>query len=166
MTLFNYTLSIALAFEKDSPESMKQKTNGLDRHVFTPFMISSLMVSAVIETLISLGGVLSMNLFGYPIAQTLALLSVVINEFEFTYNCKELKTFSFKKGLFKNNFMNISIAILFVIQIIVFFTPIGSLFGMVKISWWQFGAVVAINIVGFVLLELVKPVLNKVFADK
>ena len=84
----------------------------------------------------------------------------------FTYNCKELKTFSFKKGLFKNNFMNISIAILFVIQMIVFFTPIGSLFGIVEISWWQFLAVVAVNIVGFLLIELVKPVLNKVFADK
>lgn len=159
--------SIALAFEKDSPETMKQKPNGLDRRVFTPFMISSIMVSAIIETLISLGIFLvAMNLFGYPIAQTLALLSVVINEFVFTYNCKELKTFSFKKGLFKNNFMNISIAILFVIQIIVFFTPIGSLFGIVEISWWQFLAVVAVNIVGFLLIELVKPVLNKVFADK
>ena len=159
--------SIALAFEKDSPETMKQKPNGLDRRVFTPFMISSIVVSAIIETLISLGIFLvAMNLFGYPIAQTLALLSVVINEFVFTYNCKELKTFSFKKGLFKNNFMNISIAILFVIQMIVFFTPIGSLFGIVEISWWQFLAVVAVNIVGFLLIELVKPVLNKVFADK
>lgn len=63
MTLFNYTLSIALAFEKDSPESMKQKTNGLDRHVFTPFMISSLMVSAVIETLISLGGAINESIW-------------------------------------------------------------------------------------------------------
>ena len=43
-----------------------------------------------------------MNLFGYPIAQTLALLSVVINEFVFTYNCKELKTFSFKSAERKN----------------------------------------------------------------
>ena len=68
--------------------------------------------------------------------------------------------------IFKNNFMNISIAILFVIQMIVFFTPIGSLFGIVEISWWQFLAVVAVNIVGFLLIELVKPVLNKVFADK
>lgn len=56
---------------------MKQKPNGLDRRVFTPFMISSIMVSAIIETLISLGIFLvAMNLFGYPIAQTLALLSV------------------------------------------------------------------------------------------
>ena len=39
-----------------------------------------------------------MNLFGYPIAQTLALLSVVINEFVFTYNCKELMTSWTKNG--------------------------------------------------------------------
>ena len=159
--------SIALAFEKDSPQSMKQKPNGLNKKVFTPFMISSILVSAIIETLISLGVFLvSANLFGYPIAQTLALLSVVINEFVFTYNCKELKTFSFKKGLFDNKFMNISIIILFAVQIVVFFSPIGVLFGITKINCLQFLTVVVVNIFGFVLIELAKPILNKLFADK
>ena len=159
--------SIALAFEKDSPQSMKQKPNGLNKKVFTPFMISSILVSAIIETLISLGVFLvSANLFGYPVAQTLALLSVVINEFVFTYNCKELKTFSFKKGLFGNKFMNISIIILLAVQIIVFFSPIGVLFGITKINCLQFLTVVVVNIFGFVLIELAKPILNKLFADK
>ena len=159
--------SIALAFEKDSPQSMKQKPNGLNKKVFTPFMISSIFVSAIIETLISLGVFLvSANLFGYPVAQTLALLSVVINEFVFTYNCKELKTFSFKKGLFGNKFMNISIIILLAVQIIVFFSPIGVLFGITKINCLQFLTVVVVNIFGFVLIELAKPILNKLFADK
>lgn len=159
--------SIALAFEKDNKDSMKQKPYGLKRRVFTPFMISSIVTSALIEAALSLGVFIFANKFiGYDAAQTLTLLSIVINEFVFTYNCKELKTFSFKKGLFGNKVMNISTLILMLIQVLVFFTPIGILFGLVEITALQFLIVVAVNIVGFILLELVKPILAKLFKDK
>lgn len=159
--------SIALAFEKDNKQSMKQKPYGLKRKVFTPFMISSIIISAIIEASITIGVfMVSNSLFGYEIAQTLSLLSIVINEFVFTYNCKELKDFSFKKGLFGNKFMNISTSILLLVQVLVFFTPIGSLFGLVKISILQFVTVIGINILGFFILEIIKPLLSKMFKDK
>lgn len=159
--------SIALAFEKDNKESMKQKPYGLSRRVFTPFMVSSIIVSAIIETVTSLAVFIVANKFvGYEAAQTLTLLSIVINEFVFTYNCKELKTFSFKKGLFGNKVMNISTLVLLLVQVAVFFTPIGSIFGLVGISAVQFLSVIGINIVGFFLIECSKPLLNKMFKDK
>ena len=158
--------SIALAFEKDNKDSMKQKPYGLKKRVFTPFMISSIITSALIEAGLCLGVFIFANKFiGYDVAQTLTLLTIVLNEFVFTYNCKELKTFSFKKGLFGNKVMNISTLILTLIQVVVFFTPIGILFGLVEITTLQFLAVVAVNIVGFGLLEIVKPILAKTFKD-
>lgn len=159
--------SIALAFEKDNKNSMKQKPFGLSRRVFTPFMISSIVVSALIETAISIGVFVIANKYiGYGAAQTLTLLSIVINEYIFTYNCKELKDFSFKKGLFSNKVMNISTLILLLIQVIVFFTPVGFVFGLSTISAVQFLAVTGINILGFFLIEVSKPILNKLFKDK
>lgn len=159
--------SIALAFEKDNKNSMKQKPFGLSRRVFTPFMISSIVVSALIETAISIGVFVIANKYiGYGAAQTLTLLSIVINEYIFTYNCKELKDFSFKKGLFNNKVMNISTLILLLIQVIVFFTPVGFVFGLSTISAVQFLAVTGINILGFFLIEVSKPILNKLFKDK
>lgn len=159
--------SIALAFEKNNKDAMKQKPFGLTKKVFSPFMISSIIVSAIIETAISLVVFLFANAhFGYGIAQTLALLSIVVSEFTFTYNCKELKDFSFKKGLFGNKFMNISILALMLLQVLVFFTPIGSVFGLSAISIIQFVIVVLVNIAGFILIELAKPVLAKCFSDK
>ena len=103
---------------------------------------------------------------GYAVAQTLTLLTIVISEFVFTYNCKELKETSFKKGIFGNKFMNISILILMLVQVVVFFTPIGILFGLVKITPLQFLAVIGVNIVTFFIIELVKPLLAKCFKDK
>ena len=159
--------SIALAFEKDNKDSMKQKPNGLKKKVFTPFMISSIVSSAIIESAISIGVFVIANKFiGYAAAQTLTLLSVVINELVFTYNCKELKTFSFKKGLFGNKVMNISTLAVLLIQVLVFFTPIGLLFGLVEITALQFLIIIGVELVGFLMLEAVKPLLAKMFKDR
>ena len=159
--------SIALAFEKDNKNSMKQKPHGLDRRIFTPFMNASIIGSALIEAAISLGVFfVAKNMYGYAVAQTLALLSVVFTEFTFTYNCKELKGFVFSKGLFGNKYINVSILLLFVVQILVFFTPIGSVFGLTTITVTQFLAVLGVNIVGFFMIEILKPILAKCCKDK
>ncbi len=158
--------SIALAFEKDNKNSMKQKPYGLNRKIFTPFMVSSIIVSALIEAVISLGVFfISENMFGLEVAQTLALLSVVFGEFTFTYNCKELKDFVFSKGIFGNKVINIVVLVLFVVQVLVFFTPVGVLFGLVSITPLQFLAVLGVNILGFILIEISKPIMAKFCKD-
>ena len=159
--------SIALAYEKNGKNTMKQKPYGLNKRVFTPFMISGIVGSAILEAGLSLGVFfVSEILFGYEVASTLALLSVVINELVFAYNCKELKESSFKKGIFGNKVLNISTLIILLIQIPVFFTGFGSVFGLVPITVWQFLAVIGVNLVFFFLVELLKPLWVKGFKDK
>ncbi len=158
--------SIAIAFEKDNKNSMKQKPNGIKRRIFTPFMVSAIIGSAIIEVLTSLSiFFIAKDMFGLATAQTLALLSVVFNEFVFTYNCKELKGSSIKKGLFDNKILNISTLVLLLVQVGVFFTPIGLLFGLVVITPLQFFAVLGLNIIAFFAIEILKPVLAKSFKD-
>ena len=159
--------SIALAFEKNNKNAMKLKPNGLNKRVFTPFMVSMIIGSAIIESAISLViFFVAEAWYGYEIAMTLALLSVVLTELTFTYNCKELKDVSFKKGIFGNKVMNISTLVIFLVQIPVFFTSIGSIFGLVPITVLQFATVVGLTVLGFFLIELVKPILAKCFKDK
>ena len=159
--------SIALAFEKNDKKAMKRKPNGINKRVFTPFMIAMIVGSAIIESAISVViFFVADTWYGHEVAMTLALLSVVLTELTFTYNCKELKDFSFKKGLFGNKVMNISTLAIFAIQIPVFFTGIGSLFGLASISILQFVTVVGITIIGFFVVECVKPILAKLFKDK
>ena len=159
--------SIALAFEKDNVNSMREKPNGIERRVFTPFMVSTIIGSAIIEVATSLAVFfVARGLFGIAVAQTLALLSVVFNEFVFTYNCKELKGSSIKKGLFNNRVLNLITLSLMGVQLLVFFTPVGILFGLAEITAIQFLAVFGINIVAFFAIELIKPVLARLFSDK
>ena len=159
--------SIALAFEKDNVNSMREKPNGIERRVFTPFMVSTIIGSAIIEVATSLAVFfVARGLFGIAVAQTLALLSVVFNEFVFTYNCKELKGSSIKKGLFNNRVLNLITLSLMGVQLLVFFTPVGILFGLAEITVIQFLAVFGINIVAFFAIELIKPILARLFSDK
>ena len=158
--------SITLAFEKDTADSMKKAPNGLNRPIFTPFINASVVITALIEAAAALGVFfLTKSMYGYELAQTLALLTVVISEFTFTYNCKDLKGMSFKKGLFGNKVMNYGILALTLVQLVFFLTPLGSIFGFVTISIVQFLMIVLVNIVVFLLIELLKPMMAKTFID-
>ena len=155
--------SIALAYEKNGKNAMREKPFGLNRRVFTPFMIVGIIISALLEAGLSLIiFFVAESWYGYEVASTLALLSVVINELVFAYNCKELKEMSFKKGLLGNKVLNISTLAILLIQIPVFFTSIGSLFGLVPITVTQFLIVIGLNIVFFFVIELLKPLWVKV----
>ena len=87
--------SIALAYEKNGKNAMREKPFGLNRRVFTPFIVVGIIVSALLEAGLSLLiFFVAESWYGYEVASTLALLSVVINELVFAYNCKELKEIS------------------------------------------------------------------------
>lgn len=158
--------SICLAFEKSSKNIMKRKPVGINKNIFTPYFTSFLVLSVLIEVVVSLAVfyIFKSN-FGLEVGQTMALLSIIINEFTFAYNCKSIKELSVQKGLFQNKYLNLGILFLIVVQLIVFLTPIGSVFGLVKISVLDFIIVILINIIGFILIEILKPILIRFVSD-
>lgn len=158
--------SIALAYEGASKNVMKQKPNGLDKKIFTKFFSSFLILSVILETLISLYVYFRFLPLGQGVAQSLALLSIVINEFVFAYNCRSLKEQIHKRGIFRNKQLNIGILALIIVQIIVFFSPIGQIFGLEAITVNQFIYVILINLVSLVIIELLKPLIVKHFKDE
>ena len=78
---------------------------------------------------------------------------------------KELKKTIFKKKVFGNKVLNLSTLALLLVQVLFFLTPAGSIFGLVAINLWQFLAILGVNIVGFFLIELLKPAMAKTFID-
>ena len=159
--------SIMLAFEKASKNNMKKKPNGLNKPIFTPHFLAFLVLSVVVETGVSLliyfG---SIQLVGVEMAQTLALLSVVLNEFVFAYNCRSLNETIYERGIFSNKYLNIGICFLLAIQLVVFLTPIGGLFSLQVVSLPLFIIVLAINLLSFFVIEALKPMLNRIFRSE
>ena len=150
--------SIALAFEGPTKNIMKEKPHGLNKRIFTPFFMAFLIISVILEAGISILVYFLFENMGEGIAQTMALFSIVLNEFVFAYNCRSLKRPIIEKGIFSNKYLNLGILVLFVIQIIVFFTPAGKLFGLEIINMSQFIFVILVNLIAFIVLELLKPI--------
>lgn len=157
--------SITLAFEGPSKDIIKRKPNGLNKPIFTKYFLVFLILSVIIETSLGLFIFYRILPLGKEIAQTLTLLGIIINEFIFAYNCRSINEEIIKKGLFSNHYLNMGILFLLIVQIIVFFTPIGKIFGLASINLMEFVYVLLINIIAFILIELLKPILNKLFKD-
>lgn len=158
--------SIMLAFEGASKNNMKRKPNGINKPIFTPYFLAFLIASVIVEAGISM---IVYSLFiheSVELAQTLALLSIVINEFIFAYNCRSLKEQIKDRGFFSNKYLNIGIFILLGIQLLVFLTPIGKIFSLTSISIGEFIFVIIINIFSFAIIEIFKPLLSKFFKDE
>lgn len=158
--------SICLAFEKGSKNIMKRKPIGLNRNIFTPYFIAFLALSVIIEVGISLFVYyLFAQNFSQDTAQTMALLSIILNEFTFAYNCRSLKELIPTRGIFTNKQLNIGISVLILVQLLVFLTPVGQIFGLVKITIIDFILIFIINVIGFILIELIKPIITKFIKD-
>ena len=158
--------SICLAFEKSGKNNMRKKPNGLSKPIFTPYFLAFLILSVIVEAGVSLlVYFISIDLFGVQMAQTLALLSVVLNEFVFAYNCRSLKEGIFARGIFSNKQLNLGIFVLIVVQLLVFLTPVGQIFSLQVVSFSQFVIVFLVNLVSLVIIEMFKPILNKFFKE-
>ena len=158
--------SIMLAFEGASKDIMVRKSNGLNKRIFTKFFSAFLIISVILETLISLYVYYHFLNLGQPVAQTLALFSIIINEFVFAFNCRSLKEQIHRRGLFSNKYLNIGIFVLMLVQLLVFLTPVGKLFGLMIITIPQLLFVVLVNIVSLAIIELLKPIIVNKFKDE
>lgn len=159
--------SICLAFESASKKNMKKKPNGLDKPIFTPYFFAFLILSVIVEAGVSLiVYFVSIEPLGVTMAQTLALLSVVLNEFVFAYNCRSLREGIFDKGLFSNKQLNLGILILIGVQLLVFLTPIGSIFSLEVVNIGVFILVFAVNLISLLIIEAFKPILNRIFPEE
>ena len=52
------------------------------------------------------------------------------------------------------------------VNMIVFLTPVGNLFKVASLTLSQFGILVLIALIAFVIIEICKPILGKIFKYK
>ena len=158
--------SICLAFEKAAKGIMKRKPKPFNRPFFTPFVIGSLATSSIFEALsVLLTYFISKPYVGADVAQTMAFLCMVVQEMVYAINCRNMKELTIKQGFFSNKAMNIGMIVLTLMQILVFTTPIGSIFKIVPLSMAQVGIIILINIFAFIFVDLSKLVLRKFLKD-
>lgn len=158
--------SICLSFEKSEKNIMNQKPRGIDKPIFTHFVISSIIFSALIETIFALiTYFVSLKFFNSDIARSLALLTVVIQELLYAVSCRNIKETICKQGIFSNKCMNIGLIVVAFVEILFFLTPIGKFINIVEIKLLPLLIVLCFNMSGLLLYEIGKPFLKRLFKD-
>ena len=159
-------LSICLAFEKSGKNIMKEPPHKSSNKFFTPFMTAFLIISSVIEVLIIyIVYKLGLYYYGETIAQSMAFLCLVAQEMIFAYSCRNLKESIIRHGLFSNKYVNIGFIILILLQVIIFLTPLKNILRIVTLNFNQLLIIIIINILAFIILELLKPFITNKFKD-
>ena len=158
--------SICLSFEKSEDGIMDKKPRGINKPLFTPFIKSCIVSSAIIETIfVVLTYFISLKMFGQEIAMSLALLSMVVQEIVYSISCRNLKGSVVKQGLFSNKVMNYGLLLILLIELILFITPVGKLISITSIDISLILVVFIINFMAIFIYELIKPLLVKWFKD-
>lgn len=157
--------SIALSFEEAEEGIMDSEPNDIKKPFFTPFIISCIVSSAIIETyfVLFVYFFVKINIGSYEME--LALLSLVLQELMYAVSCRNLKEHIRPNKWFSNKAMNIGLFILFIIEIIFFLTPLGALINIEVIPVKYVLLVLLINFFGFACYEIVKPCLRYMYKD-
>ncbi len=158
--------SVCLSFEKAENGIMEQKPRGINKPIFTPFINSCIIYSAIVETALALATYfIALNYFDAKVAASLALFTIVVQEILYAVSCRNLKEFAFKQGIFSNKYMNIGLIIVTAIEFLVFLTPIGSFIGLTRLDLMHLILLFVFNLIGLLLYELGKPILKRIFKD-
>lgn len=158
--------SICLSFEHSEKNIMKKKPRGINKPLFTPFIMASVISSAIVETIfVLITYFAALDKYGVETAASLALLSLVVQEIVYAISCRNLSELVYKQGLLKNKVLNYGILVLLVIEAIVFLTPIGEFISIKTLPIDIILSVLLFNLISFIFYELLKPILKKVFKD-
>ena len=158
--------SICLAFEKSETDIMTKKPRGIDEPLFTPFLKSCIISSAIIETtFVLLTYFLISRNHPTSVAITLSLFSMVIQEIVYACVCRNLKKPIYKQGILSNKVMNIGIILIFLVELLFFLTPLGHFIHLESISVILLIKVLVFNMIALIIYELTKPVLTNLFKD-
>ncbi len=158
--------AIALSFEKNDKDIMKRSARKNTGSIFTPFLTWKIASSSVIKGISVLGVYfISLHIFGANKGTTMAFLALILLEMTYAISCKNLFKSVFNKEIFSNKYMNLSMIILIIIQLLVFMTPISSWFEIVPLSFIEIMFIFLFVIVVFALDQVLKPLFYKLFKD-
>ena len=158
--------AISLAFEKANNNIMHQKIRKSTENFFTPFLIAKLIVSAVLKTVtVLIIYLVNLKIYNIDVATSLAFFTLILLEMSYAYNCKDLKKNTIGKNFFNNSFMNKSMFILILLNIIIFTTPLKEIFNISELNLIQVIFCILIVALMFMIDEFSKNIITKIFKD-
>ena len=95
----------------------------------------------------------------------MSFLTLILLEMVYAYSCRNLKCRVLNKNIFSNSYMNKSMILLGIIQLIVFITPIRNIFNIVSLNLIQVLFCILVVILMFLIDEMLKGIMAKKIRD-
>lgn len=159
--------AIALAFEGSDKNIMTRKSRKKDSSFFTPFLIAKIVISSMLKFIsVLLIYFVNINYYDINVATSMAFLTLILLEMSFAYSCRNLKKNVFNKGIFSNHYMNKSMLILIIMQVIIFITPLSNIFKITGLSLLQMSYCLLSVLIIFLINEFTKKIISLKFKDE
>ncbi len=158
--------AIMLAFEKSEKDIMENVPNRANTSFFTPFLISKIVISALVKSIIMLVlFVYYAKTYDSGVAGSLMFIFLIGNELLYSLSCRNLKCSVLNKDIFSNKRLSLGLAGLLVAQVLVLTTGLSKFFVVDNIGVINILVVLGICLLLFVIGEVVKPLYVKFFKD-
>lgn len=157
--------AIALGFEKEEKNIMRQKPRSASEKFFTPFLTLRILIPGIIKTIVMFLIYFFVEAsYGAQMASAAVFTSLSIIEVLFAYVCRSDKRPVFKIGLFSNMVMVVCVIGTLILQVLVISNPVTA-------SWLKiplmpnhvYIMIIVASIDCVVIFEFVKVILAKMF---
>ena len=163
------TVSLALAFEKAEPGTMRHPPRPAKTHILTPYFIwRILFVSVLIGgiTLIMSNLMLAAE-YGILKTRTVTLQTIVMCQLFHLFNSRSIRESAFKMDFFSNKAVFVVAGLLLVLQLAVTYLPfMNAMFGTVPLSLKFWLIPIGLGFVVFLIVEGEKAIMRKRDANK
>ncbi len=159
--------AIALGLEPHKKNIMDEKPRPMNEQILTKTFLSRVGMDGVVIAITTMAafyiGYLSGAKNAAAVASTMAFATLCLGRLVHGYNCKSKNAILFKKGFFNNKALQGAFIIgLALITSVLLIPGLHSIFKVVTLSGAQLAAVYGLALSNLVLIQLIKPLSNKI----
>ena len=156
--------AISLGFEKAEKNIMNRKPRKTNEKFFNPFLITKILVPAILKSIIILIMFLYFEKnYNHQVAMTIAFISLSFIELLFAHAMRSDKKSIFEIGFFSNKILWFTTIFTVIIQSIIIFTSFRNLFSLTILTKQQYIICYIIPILFLIISEINKKIINKLF---
>ena len=150
--------AFALGMEGKEPGIMKKRPRDPKEAIINKGMQGSVAFRSIFVCAGSLGAfLLGLNLYDYATAMSMCFFTLVASELLVSYPSRTEVYIGFKKKLFENQFLNISMGLSLLVLVAITYIPLlNDLFTMTPLTMAQLGACLALVLIPIIGSELSK----------
>lgn len=162
--------AMTLGFEPSDKNSMKEKPRKADEKFFNPFLVTRIIVPAVLKSIMVLVlyfYVESNPLYTHSHAMTVAFIALSIAELLFAFVIRSDRKSILSIGLLSNKQLLIGVVSILLIQLVVIFVPvISAIFELVVLDKMLYTLAIGSAFIYMILAEVAKIIIANIFKKK